>query len=84
MFACAVHGSFSSAWTVMALSLVLKCQIKMSYPPEYGVQDQTPSISNPTVGDTTMVTVSHVQRPKGIRPDYTGPQPFHAFGIIQR
>lgn len=48
MFACAVNGSFSSAWTISAASTVLRTRIVSVYPPVNGLLDKTIPILHTT------------------------------------
>lgn len=52
MYACAVNGRFSSAWTIIAASTVLKTRIVSIYPPVNGLLDKTISILHTTFAPT--------------------------------
>ena len=51
--ACARRGSYSSAWTIMALTIVTKHNIQSIYPFENGQADATAFILNTTFQDPT-------------------------------
>ena len=47
---CSNIGGFSSAWTILALTGVIKCPIQSHYPPCNGQEDKTLSILNIKLG----------------------------------